>query len=105
MEAARHNRVALEHYRGRTCYDEVVQAAEYYLRQITGVLELDAFRLQTAQASATQGWLVRFFSTVSGQEHHMWVTVEKTGVEIYPSCRPEKLAPVLRYRLFEYLAW
>jgi hypothetical protein len=101
MEATRHNRVALEHYRGRSCYDEAVQAADYYLRQVTGALELDAFRLQAVQETATNEWLVRFLSTESGQEHRMRVAVEKTGVQISQNCRPDKLTPVIRYRLLE----
>ena len=101
MEATRHNQVALEHYRGRSCYDEAVQAADYCLRQVTGALELDAFRLQAVQETATNEWLVRFLSTESGQEHRMRVAVEKTGVQISQNCRPDKLTPVIRYRLLE----
>jgi len=103
MEAARHNQVALEHYRGRTSYDEAVQAADYYLRQVTGGLALEDFRLQAVQEIDPHQWLVRFLSTGSGQEHQMRVVNEKTGVQLYQSCRPEKLAPVARYRLLEHL--
>ena len=102
MDATRHNQVNLEHYRGRTCYDEAAQAADYYLRQATGTLELDAFRLQSVQETDTDEWLVRFLSSETGEEHRIRLAVEKTGVQIYQSCRPDKLTPVTRYRLSEH---
>jgi hypothetical protein len=38
--------VHVETYRGRACYDEHVQAADYYLRSETGITELDGLTLQ-----------------------------------------------------------
>jgi hypothetical protein len=102
LQASRRNQVALEHYRGRTCYDEVAQAADYYLRQVTGVLELDAFQLLSVQELAEYEWLVRYVSTESRQEHRLRLAVENTGVQIHPSCRPDKLAQVTHYRLIEH---
>ena len=102
MDATRHNQVNLEHYRGRTCYDEAAQAADFYLRQATGTLELDAFRLHSVQETATDEWIVRFLSSETGEEHRIRLAVEKTGIQIYQSCRPDKLAPVTRYRLSEH---
>jgi hypothetical protein len=99
LEAVGHNQIVLDHYRGRTCYDEPTQAAEYYLRRMTGALRLDAFRLLATQEIGAQEWLVRFILTESGHEHRLRLTLDTTGVKIYQSCRPDKLAPIIQYQL------
>jgi hypothetical protein len=104
LEVTRHNQVALDHYRGRTCYDEAAQAAEYYLRRITGALQTGSFRLLATQETGPQEWLVRFISPESGQEHRLRLALEKTDTKIYQSCKPDQLAPIIHYRLLEHIA-
>jgi hypothetical protein len=40
-----HGQLTLETYRGRACYDEHVQAGDYFVRHETGILNLDALTL------------------------------------------------------------
>jgi hypothetical protein len=55
MDGVRGGGIALDHYRGRTYYEALVQAAEHAIREATG---LDAF--DDLQLAAVDGSLVRF---------------------------------------------
>jgi hypothetical protein len=101
VEALREGRVHLPCYRGRSCYDGAVQAAEYLLREQTGVAELDHFRLQGSRAVEEGGWSVAF-SAMDGAVHRLRIVAERTGVERYASCAAEGPTEVVRYRLDGY---
>jgi hypothetical protein len=88
----------LPNLRGRTCYAPVVQAADYYLRQETGILSLDAFHLDDAQELSPHHWQVRFVSPTG--ERYLLVIVEgKTDLQVYESCLLDKSTTITRYDL------
>jgi len=75
-------RIELEHYRGRTCYDAQVQAAEHAVRRALG---LDDVR--DLQLAEVDGPVVRFHGRNRG-EHA--ATVEETSGPVVPaSCGAE----------------
>ncbi|HEX9028099.1 MAG TPA: sucrase ferredoxin [Anaerolineales bacterium] len=102
LESHRAGKLDLDHYRGRTCYPEAVQAAEYYLRRQTGVLDLDAYHLREAQEGANGEWQVTFALRQAGQAYRLCIAMESTGVQIRESCRSEKTSPLVRKRLVEF---
>jgi hypothetical protein len=97
----RRGEILLGHYRGRACYSEPVQAAEYYLRRVTGALGVEDFVFESARESAPETWLAAFRSA-DGTAHQVKVRREFGGEEIFTSCRSEKLEPVVFYRFEGY---
>jgi hypothetical protein len=98
LEAYLRGEVHLPNLRGRTCYAPVVQAADYYLRQETGFLSLDAFYLNDAQELSPHHWQVRFDSP-SGQCYQLAIEEEKTSLQVYESCLLDKSTAITRYDL------
>jgi hypothetical protein len=70
-------RIELDHYRGRTCYDPPVQAAEYAIRQALGLEDVVDLRLAVAE-----GPVVRFHDR-HGNEHE--AMVEETAGPVLPA--------------------
>jgi hypothetical protein len=88
-------RIALDHYRGRSCYSFAVQAAEAHVRRETG---LDGFHdLRYEGVTRTDGgWVVEFCAIVAGTRHA--VEVERQfRQEQYLTCRAEVARPVRHY--------
>lgn len=72
-------RIELDHYRGRTCYDPPVQAAEHAIRQGLGLADVADLRLASAE-----GTVVRFRDR-RGDEHEATV-LETAGPVVPASC-------------------
>jgi hypothetical protein len=72
-------RIDLGHYRGRTCYDGRVQAAEHAVREATGLLGADDVRL-----TAVDGSVVRF--RVRDGAVHAVAVEEAEGPAVPASC-------------------
>lgn len=78
--------VIAEKLRGRTCYDAPVQAAEYYLRGITGERALPGLSLLSVQTQGEAAWSVRFEVLSDGSRHEIhlrralsdWVSYESS---------------------------
>lgn len=89
----------LEHLRGRTSYPESAQAAEYFLRQHTGVHALHAYHLDAVEACDASHWNVRFADRAGTN----WtVQLRSEYAEAQPaSCVKPKIKPVLQYRLVQ----
>lgn len=95
--------LSLEHYRGRSCYPPPAQAAEYYLRMATGVLEVGAYKLQAVAPLDARTWEVRFRETGGrGAAHTLRVVSELTGARIHESCHSDELSEVTRFNLLHY---
>jgi hypothetical protein len=75
-------RIALERYRGRTCFPAPVQAAEHAIRSAHGCDRLDALRLAAANGST-----VRFRD--SGGLEHAASVAEIAGPAVPASCGAE----------------
>ncbi len=99
VDTCRAGEIDLQNYRGRTCYAEPVQAAEYYLRLETGQRRLGAFRLVWAEQVSALEWEVVFAETGKSVSHRLSITIERSQQMIYQSCKPDKAAPVTHYRL------
>jgi hypothetical protein len=99
FEAGASGRIALDHYRGRACYDPVVQAGEALLRSETGILQLAGFRLADRVQLEENLWEVSFLSQVDDRIHRLTIRSGKSTEPVYLSCRSDKQAPFVSYKL------
>jgi hypothetical protein len=99
--AGQRGEVYLEGYRGRACYPEPVQAAEYFLRQQTGERGIFSFHWIDSQESGTNHWLVRFRQSATGQEHRLEIVKETASFQVYLSCGDDAAVSAEQYRLLE----
>jgi hypothetical protein len=89
----------LDKYRGRTCFDSQVQAADYYLRQQTSITEIEAYRLAGVQVLKGDRWRVEFHSPSNGKVYQVTIFAELSEFQTYTSCSEEESTRVLQYRL------
>jgi hypothetical protein len=102
LEAAQAGHVHLPNLRGRACYSQVVQAAEYHLRARSGETAVDRYRLMDAAETTPGTWRVRFQAPSAGAVHRLRLRVEETGVRIYQGCGLDKVAARIDYSLEGY---
>jgi hypothetical protein len=103
LDAYRRGEILLDHYRGRACYAEVVQAADYYLRRETGILDIASFHFLESEESDSDIWNIRFQDIKSGKIHQLSIARETSGVKIYQSCNSDKFSLLIHYHLVDYL--
>ena len=89
-------RIYLAKYRGRSCYDEVVQAAEYYLRMQQAAAAIDLFRFMDARQIAPDHWTVRFESRLSSTIHE--VNLAQHMLAVYKNSGDPKRSLVPQYQ-------
>ena len=88
-------RVALEPYRGRSCYPFAVQAAERAVRLDTGLLGLDDLRLVAAHRRDNGAWTVAIAARGRGIEE---VDLgEELGELVHLTCSADELRRPRRY--------
>jgi len=75
-------RIELAHYRGRTCYDPPVQAAEHAIRRALGLEDVPDLRLASVDGASVR------FRDRRGNEHEATV-VETAGPVVPASCGAE----------------
>ncbi len=91
----------LDRYRGRSCFQQPVQAAEYYLRSETRLQALDAFSLLTADQDSDV-WTCRFRSNGDDLVHELFVLAEESEFANPLSCRKPTTERVPQYRLLSH---
>jgi len=102
IDAHRHDEIyRLDRYRGRSCYTQLVQAADYYLRSHTGELRLDAWRLVRAEPVADESWRVTFDACRADERHHLQIERRLSATAIASSCNKDAF-PVPQYFLQEH---
>jgi len=93
----------LTHLRGRSCYEDVVQAADWFLRQETGVHERDAYRLLEAKPAGETQWTIRFVAPATGEIHRLTVARTMSDAAYMVSCSPVKNKPLPQFSLISIL--
>ena len=89
--------IVLDKLRGRVCYDKLVQAGEYLLRQEIGATAILDVTLDSVGMSEANLWDITF--KISGHENKIRLERLQTDVEIYTSCFNDKQSFVENYRL------
>lgn len=100
VTAAQANQLWLQGFRGRSCHAPVVQAADYFLRRQTGILEIDAFTF-IGEAASGQNTLVTFRENNRDLTHAVEVNVGKTE-PLLSSCNVPKYKTQPQFELINY---
>lgn len=99
VELSRAGQIDLQHYRGRTCYTEPQQAAEYFVRQHTGNTVIDDLLLTSSAEAGDDRWLMQFESR-SGDTYLVNIRSELSEYNVIESCAsPHKAKPQPLYYL------
>lgn len=99
VQAQEAGRLYPDRLRGRCCYGHVVQAADWFLRQETGLWAGNGYRLLDARPGDDHHWRVRFVAPSTGARY--LVILAQTLSEPAPlvSCSPPKSKPAPRFQL------
>jgi hypothetical protein len=97
------SQVYLKRYRGRGCYQPVVQAAECLLRERCGETNLHAFRLLEERQVSELDWWVCFESTCDGARHCLLVQERvRENPSYHTTCHAEGKSTNKSYHLRYY---
>lgn len=99
IDAYAQGSILLDKYRGRACFDPQVQAADYYLRRQTRVMQIDAYRLARVDLLSADRWRVSFFSGTNGQVYQVTLFAQLSEFKTYTSCDDDQLTRVRQYHL------
>jgi len=99
IQAQEAGELYLSHLRGRSCYDEVTQAADFFLRQETGLRAIDDYRLLGALPGDDNQWLVRFSVPSTAEVYLVIVTRTLSELAQMVSCSPAKYKPAPHFQL------
>ena len=97
LNAQMQGQVYLPNLRGRAVYPEIVQAADFMLRQRSGETALEAFHwLETREVSQGR-WQVRFIAPSDGSQHTVELSSETMETAVFESCALDKTTFITRY--------
>ena len=102
VKSQQDGQVYLDNLRGLCCYDNVTQAAAYFLRQQTGLLERFAYRLLSNRRLDERHWAVTFTSLDLGEVHRLTLARELSAAEHVVSCSPIKAKIVSQFQLINH---
>jgi hypothetical protein len=105
VHAQRAGHVHLPRFRGRSCYEDHVQAAETFLRQQTGLLDLYRFRLIEITPLTGNEWTFHFQDLLSGETYCVQVRREPAPVEVLKSCMEDAPDRLTQFKLVDYAAY
>lgn len=97
MQAALAGRITLDHFRGRTTYDEPVQAAEVLLRRELQLEGINSLKVLRAHQIAENRWQVSL--EAEGTEHTRIIARHDTGRQVHQSCGGAETSPIVEYKL------
>ena len=98
-EARQRGEVALPYLRGRSCYEEVVQAADYFLRQETGQPALQAFVFEALEKPQAEQYEASFLAQEGDARYVVSLQRETVEMSLFASCGKPGEEPCTVYRL------
>lgn len=102
VDSFQSGKIYLEKYRGRACYNEVVHAAEYYLRNKTNNNGISAFHLQGVEEKAENQWSVQFLKSEDNAQYRIQISASLSNYQIYLSCKDTEKKSVTIYHLDQF---
>lgn len=99
MKACLDGSIPLDNFRGRTIFDEPIQAAEILLRRELAQHSIGGLQLAYSEQVADNRWRVVFEE--SEKSHEILVERRETGERVHVSCGDEKTKPVVEYRIIK----
>ncbi len=100
LQAGLDGKIVIDSLRGRTIYEEPVQAAEILLRREIKDTGVNRLHLRGSQDLGEGRWQVEFEG--SSEMHEVTVQMKETGRQVRLSCSDEKMGPVVEYSLQEH---
>jgi hypothetical protein len=97
IDSYRRGELNLKHYRGRCCYPRAVQAADFFIRNETGLIGIDDLRFDGVTRGETS--LVRFQR--AGRIYEAGVRAYEAAEE-YLTCKADRANPVPRFELASF---
>lgn len=92
--------INLSSYRGRSCHPLEAQAAEYYLRNETGITEISELALKSVKKSDKK-FNVKFLCQSDKTVHKVKIHQDKNAIKVIKSCG-DKNSYIPQYRLIDY---
>jgi hypothetical protein len=89
----------LNRLRGRSCHDAVVQAADWFLRQKTGIWANSGYHLLDAHPGDGGRWLIRFLNPSTGETYRLKMIRTLSDPARLVSCSPPKSKLVPQFHL------
>lgn len=102
VKSYRKGEIYIENYRGRTCYEKYIQAAEYFLYQQGGTRDLDAYQLLDVREISKDEWQVEFKEKTESTIHRVHLLKELTSFSIRESCSSTDQKISSQYKLIQY---
>ncbi len=101
VRVALDGKLDLGHFRGRSVYDEPVQAGEILLRWELGLDAVGALKLTESNPAGDGRWELTF-AEPSGQAHRALLERSEGPEQIHLSCGDAKTAPMAHFQLLEH---
>lgn len=101
VEAERAGELSLEHYRGRCCFDRVVQAAEYFIRRESGILRIAGLTFLSSTPQPHHHFAVQFQDN-AGRIHHAHLREREAGPLALLTCTAHVEQRPRHFELVEY---
>lgn len=98
IDSYREGNLILDIYRGWSAWDAPVQAADYFLREQTGLRGINDVRLTSSEPSGENRWTVRL-ATTGGQTYKVEVYSEKSEFTVYETSKDTTPNHVTQFRL------
>lgn len=102
VEEYRDGRMTLEKFRGRACYSQHAQAAEFFVRAAAGLKGVEALRFDSSERAGGDAWRVRFREAASGRVHEARVARRLSEFQNFITCHSTEEKPVPQFQLEDY---
>ncbi|MEQ9619277.1 MAG: sucrase ferredoxin [Deltaproteobacteria bacterium] len=101
IEEYKKGHINIRNYRGRTCYEQEVQAAEYFLRKETGISEIAICPLKKHKKTK-RGLSVEFIYKDEKTKYKMKIRKLADQIRVFKNCGDKKTSYVTQYRLKDF---
>ncbi len=98
----RQGKLYLERLRGRSCYNFITQAGEYYLRRETGILDLPGFHSLGGKKLVDDQWALQFQNLASGKIHTITVQRLPGAIRNFLTCRALRESGAAQYHFISH---
>jgi hypothetical protein len=99
VEEYRAGRLVLDKYRGRSCYSQPVQAAEYFARRESGLTGLSELRAAGCEQTGEHTWRATFRAPAEGKLYEATVTSRPSDFSNRVTCHSTEEKPVPQFHL------
>jgi hypothetical protein len=99
LKEFQHEKIYFDKFRGRSCYNMLVQAADHFLRSQTGIGEIFGLRLLKSERLEQNNWRVVFASRTSDAAFAVYLSEEQSQFRHFLTCSATRESTVPQYNL------